>query len=259
VRFRRKGVTVAAAPGDRLSVGSAVVGVSGLSADPIPMPPPLLEPLGDRAFLAHFFTEAAAGAWAAAVRDLHWPGVTDVVLAYQTVAVFADPERVDLTDLESRLLLVIPSNEPRRAGQTLVIPVLYDGADLLDVATRLSLSPADVIALHCQIEYDVFAIGFLPGFPYAGYLAPALAGLARRDSPRVRVPAGSVAIAGRQTGIYPVDSPGGWHLLGTTPLCIADLESGYFPIRAGDRIRFEPISPAEFEGRRHQRLDAVSG
>ena len=118
------------------------------------------------------------------------------------------------------------------------------------MAARLALSPAEVIELHCQVEYDVFAIGFLPGFPYAGYLPPALAGLARRDSPRLRVPAGSVAIAGRQTAIYPIESPGGWHLLGTTPLCIADPESGYFPIRAGDRIRFEPISASEFEGRR---------
>ena len=77
--------------------------------------------------------------------------------------------------------------------------MLYDGVDLDDVAARLALSPAEVIELHCQVEYDVFAIGFLPGFPYAGYLPPALAGLARRDSPRLRVPAGSVAIVGRQT------------------------------------------------------------
>ncbi len=125
---------------------------------------------------------------------------------------------------------------------------------MLDVAAELSMSAVDVIALHCQVEYHVFAIGFLPGFPYAGYLPPALAGLARRDSPRLRVPAGSVAIAGRQTAIYPVESPGGWHLLGTTPLCIADLESGYFPIRAGDRIRFHAITPSEFAGRRHERI-----
>jgi KipI family sensor histidine kinase inhibitor len=230
-----------------------------LSGEPVSRPPALLKPLGDRAFLAHFTTEAAAVAWAAAVRDRHWPGVIDVVLAYQTAAVFADPEQIDLVDLESRLRIVTPSGQTRGAGKTLVIPVLYDGADLLDVAARLALSADDVIALHCQVEYDVFAIGFLPGFPYAGYLPPALAGLARRDSPRLRVPAGSVAIAGRQTAIYPVDSPGGWQLLGTTPLCIADLESGYFPIRAGDRIRFEPISPSEFEGRRSERLAAVSG
>ncbi len=214
----------------------------------------LLEPLGDRAFLAHFSSEPAAGAWAATVRDRHWPGVTDVVLAYRAVGVFADPEKAELVDLETRLRQIAPTEDTRPHGKRVVIPVLYDGVDLEDVAAKLALHPAEVIELHSQVEYDVFAIGFLPGFPYAGYLPPALAGLARRDSPRVRVPAGSVAIVGRQTAVYPVESPGGWHLLGTTPLCIADLESGYFPIRAGDRIRFEPITASDFEGRRHDRL-----
>jgi KipI family sensor histidine kinase inhibitor len=218
----------------------------------------LLEPLGDRAFLAHFSSERMAGDWAAAIREQHWPGVTDVVLAYRTVAVFADPERVDLVALESRLRVIASSDGSRRHGRQLVIPVLYDGADLLDVAARLTLSPAEMIALHCKVDYDVFAIGFLPGFPYAGYLPPELSGLARRDSPRLRVPAGSVAIAGRQTGIYPHESPGGWHLLGTTPLKIADADAGYFPIRAGDRIRFQPISAFDFEGLRHERLENSS-
>jgi len=219
------------------------------------MSPGLLEPLGDRAFLAHFSSEPAAGGWAAAVRDRQWPGVTDVVLAYRTVAVFADPEKVDLVELEARLRKIAATEDTRRHGKRLVIPVLYDGPDLLDVATRLALKPADVIELHCQVEYHVFAIGFLPGFPYAGYLPRPLAGLARRDSPRLRVPAGSVAIAGRQTAIYPSESPGGWHILGTTPIRIVDLAAGYFPIRAGDQIRFEPIPVSEFEARRHERLD----
>ena len=139
------------------------------------------------------------------------------------------------------------------AGKRLVIPVLYDGADLETVAARLKLSPAEVIERHGGVDYDVFAIGFQPGFPYAGYLPDALAGLPRRDAPRLRVPAGSVAIAGRQTGIYPAESPGGWHLLGRTPLCIVDLDEGSFPIRAGDRIRFRPIAAEEFEARRHER------
>ena len=116
------------------------------------------------------------------------------------------------------------------------------------MAARLKLTSAEVIAIHSSVDYDVFAVGFLPGFPYAGYLPPALAGLPRRDSPRLQVPAGSVAIAGRQTAIYPRQSPGGWHLLGTTPLCIADVEAGYFPIQAGDRIRFQPISAARIRG-----------
>jgi KipI family sensor histidine kinase inhibitor len=222
------------------------------------MQPIALEPLGDRAYLARFDAGRTAAGWAAAVRGRHWPGVTDVVLAYRTVAVFADPDRIDLPVLESRLraLAIDPavSSGSSGAGRLLVIPVLYDGADLEDVAARLQLSRAEVIERHSAVGYDVYAIGFQPGFPYAGDLPAALAGLPRRDAPRLRVPAGSVAIAGRQTGIYPVESPGGWHLLGRTPLCIADRDEGYFPIRAGDRIQFRPIEAGEYEARRHERL-----
>jgi len=213
-----------------------------------------IEPLGDRAFLARFGAEAAAGAWAAAVRDRCWPGVIDVVLSYQSVAVFADPDQVDLVDLETRLRALVADGELRDHGRRVAIPVRYDGADLQVVADRLGLSTDEVIRLHSGVEYNVFAIGFLPGFPYAGYLPPALSGLPRRDAPRLRVPAGSVAIAGRQTAVYPGESPGGWHLLGITPLRICVPEDGYFPIRAGDRIQFEPISVDEFKARRDELL-----
>ncbi len=224
------------------------------------MDPIAIEPLGDRAFLARFDAEPSAAGWAAAVRGRHWPGVTDVVLAYRTVAVFADPDRLDPAELESRLYaLAIDARAPADSatagvGKTHMIPVLYDGADLDLVASQRGLDVEAVIALHAGVVYDVRAIGFLPGFPYAGDLPPALAGLPRRDSPRPRVPAGSVAIAGRQTAIYPVESPGGWHLLGRTPLCIADPADGYFPIRAGDRIRFRPIAAEEYEARLDERL-----
>jgi KipI family sensor histidine kinase inhibitor len=218
------------------------------------MEPVVIGPLGDRAFLAHFASERAAAGWAAAVRGQQWPGMTDVVLAYRAVAVFADPETLEPADLESRLAGIAAAGDSRGPGKRLVIPVFYDGGDLEDVAARLSLTRDDVIQAHCSVEYDVFAIGFLPGFPYAGYLPPVLTGLPRRDVPRLRVPAGSVAIAGRQTGVYPRESPAGWHVLGTTPLCIADIETSYFPIAAGDRIRFEPISAAEFAVRNHERF-----
>jgi KipI family sensor histidine kinase inhibitor len=218
------------------------------------MIPTAIEPLGDRAFLARFDDDAVASGWAVAVRDCRWPGVTDVVLAYHTVAVFADPDKVDMLDLECRLRAATAGFTPRRTGARIVVPVLYDGADLHAVAARFNLSPLELATLHSSVEYQVFAIGFQPGFPYAGYLPAAISGLPRHDTPRTRVPAGSVAIAGRQTGIYPRESPGGWHLLGTTPLCIADPETGHFPIRAGDRLAFQPISSDEFQARRDERL-----
>ena len=127
--------------------------------------------------------------------------MTDVVLAYQTAAVFADPDRVDFTDLESRLRGMTPGRgtSPNRQDAGDSRPLRRSGLARRGRQAVLERRTS-VIALHCQVDYHVFAIGFLPGFPYAGYLPPALAGLARRDSPRLRVPAGSVAIAGRQTG-----------------------------------------------------------
>jgi KipI family sensor histidine kinase inhibitor len=203
-----------------------------------------LEPLGDRAWLARFGSEQEAAAWAAAVRNSAWPGVLDVVLAYQTAAVFADPETLDLDELRSKLSALQPAQAERSTGKLVELPVLYDGPDLSEVAERLGLAPAEVIELHSETTYHVFAIGFRPG-----YLPPELSGLPRRDSPRTRVPAGSVAIVGRQAGVYPEVSPGGWHLLGRTPLAIVNLERGHFPIRAGDRLRFVSISPEEFSAR----------
>jgi KipI family sensor histidine kinase inhibitor len=206
-----------------------------------------IEPLGDRAFLARFDSERHAADWAFAIRALACPGVDDVVLAYDTAAVFADPDRVDLGELEATLRAVAPAERAQASGRLIEIPVLYDGEDLPEVAERLKLAVAELVRLHAATEYQVFAIGFQPGFPYAGYLPEALSGLARREPPRVRVPAGSVAIAGRQTGIYPNPSPGGWHLLGRTPLRIVDAAAGHFPIRAGDRIRFVPVDDRHFD------------
>ena len=208
-----------------------------------------LVPLGDRAYLARFPTEAAARAWSSAARAAAIGGVVDVVLAYRSVAVFADPERVDVAELADRLKALSPSEDVIEPGALVRLPVLYDGEDLPDVARRLGLTIEQVVAEHSAQIYDVFAIGFLPGFPYAGYLPDSLSGLARRDVPRTRVPAGSVAIVGRQTGVYPGESPGGWHLIGRTVLPIVDVANRYFPIHAGDRLRFEPVDAEEFAAR----------
>lgn len=208
-----------------------------------------LLPLGDRAFLARFPDESSALAWSQSARTAlaGEPGVLDVVLAYTTAAVFADPDLVDFDALEARLRALAPDPAPGSGGVLITLPVLYDGDDLPDVARLLGLPESEVIVLHASTAYRVFAVGFLPGFPYAGYLPTPLGGLRRRPDPRPRVPAGSVAIAGRQTGVYPRESPGGWHLLGRTPLVIADPARDHFPIRAGDRLRFRPIDASDFD------------
>lgn len=214
-----------------------------------------LLPLGDRAFLARFGSEREAQGWAGAVQARSLPGVVDVAVAYATAAIFLDPDRADPDEVEAVLREVRPLPPGEDRSRLIRLPVLYDGEDLTEVAATVGLTEAEVAQRHSSVDYAVFALGFLPGFPYSGYLPEPLAGLARRAVPRARVPAGSVAIAGRQTGVYPGESPGGWHLLGRCPLRIVDLASGFLPIRAGDRLRFVAIGEAEYLDRLGDRVD----
>ena len=124
------------------------------------------------------------------------------------------------------------------------IPVRYggaDGPDLLEVAERVGLASERVAELHASVVYRVAILGFMPGFAYLGELPQALR-LPRRDTPRTRVPAGSVAIAGLQTAVYPAATPGGWHLLGRTDVRLWDIDRDPpAMLRPGDQVRFEPI------------------
>jgi KipI family sensor histidine kinase inhibitor len=150
--------------------------------------------------------------------------------------------------VEEALEAPIPSAEDR---ETVEVPVCYGreyGPDLEEVAALHSLSSQEAIALHSASFYHVYMIGFTPGFPYLGGLDPRLA-TPRRKTPRDRIPAGSVGIADRQSGIYPIESPGGWQIIGRTPLRLFDLNrSPVFLIRAGQTLRFRPITRDEFEG-----------
>jgi inhibitor of KinA len=128
------------------------------------------------------------------------------------------------------------------------------GPDLERVAELTKLTTQRVIELHLSVEYTVYAIGFVPGFPYLGYLPEAISGLPRLASPRLRVEPGSVGLAGRQTGLYPLARPGGWNLIGRTPLVVVDVADGFFPIAVGDRVRFERIGETEYAKLENQRL-----
>lgn len=126
-------------------------------------------------------------------------------------------------------------------GRLVEIPVVYDGEDLPEVARRTGLAADDVIARHSGRDYRVWLLGFAPGFPYLGVLDEALH-LPRRDTPRPRIAAGSVAIAGAQTGIYPSESAGGWHIIGRTPATLFDPEAADpFLLRPGDTVRFVAV------------------
>ena len=109
-----------------------------------------------------------------------------------------------------------------------------------------TLSIEKIIALHTSVTYTIHAIGFVPGFPYLGYLPEPLQGVPRLPSPRVRVDAGSVGLTGKQTGVYPLERPGGWNIIGKTPLTIVDVEAEFFPLKVGHTINFQRIDEREY-------------
>ena len=178
--------------------------------------------------------------------------VRDAVVGYCTLTVYFDPIRVDSVWLEGEIRAIAEQAEaaPDTVGARLTVPVCYGsdlGPDLEDVAVRIGCTVEEVITLHTSREYRVYVVGFVPGFAYMGTVDERLA-LPRRSTPRTKVPAGSVAIAAGQTGIYPMETPGGWHILGRTPV------RPYDPRRAdpvlfhpGDRVRFVPITRDEFD------------
>jgi len=191
---------------------------------------------------------AQAHAIATIVREEAAAGWGNPIAAYDSVLVPFDPERIDAAAAERRLLRLAASitamRLPLESGRTHRVPVRYggpDGPDLETVAERLGCSPARVVELHASSAYRVFMLGFAPGFAYLGPLVEALR-LPRRDQPRPRVPPGSVAIAGRQTAVYPHGTPGGWHLIGRTEVAVWDARRAEPAMFApGDTVRFEPV------------------
>ncbi|MDQ2809633.1 MAG: 5-oxoprolinase subunit PxpB [Chloroflexota bacterium] len=229
--------------------------------------PPQLEPFGDSALLVTFGTTMDVGlnarvhALAAALRE-QWaqePGWGVPVPGYSSLLVPYDPEQLTypqvLSIVETTVVDVLAAGDGSVAGEAdprnvqrervmIDVPVRYGGEggpDLADVAARAGLTEAAVVALHSGTLYRVFMLGFAPGFAYLGPL-PAPLVLPRRATPRPRVPAGSVAIAGGQTGIYPLATPGGWHLIGHTaaPLWDAARDPPAL-LRPGAWVRFVPV------------------
>ena len=205
-----------------------------------------ISPLGDSAATITFGDEITEElndrvvAEALRISSARLAGVYDVVPAYASLTVHYDPCRILYTDLVSRLsaLDTLTVEMPARPAAHHEIPVRYDGEDLDEVAARCNLTTSEVIAIHAGRDYRVFVIGFVPGFAYLGPLDSRLV-LPRRDAPRKRVPAGSVAIAEAQTGVYPSETPGGWHLIGTTDVKMFDPRAKRPSILSvGDRVRF---------------------
>lgn len=224
-------------------------------------------PLGDCALRVELgeemdeATHARVAAAAAAIEAAALPGVSELVPAYTTVTVHYNPAAVfsagapaaDLAGwLGARIgqaVAAAATAKPAR-GRSVVIPVCYDpefAPDLARVAAQAQLSPEEVVRRHGRAAYWVALVGFAPGFPYLAGL-PAELATPRHARPRTSVPAGSVGIAGAQTGIYPLATPGGWNLIGRTPVRLFDPQQDPPALlRAGDRVQFRAIKRAEFD------------
>jgi inhibitor of KinA len=212
-------------------------------------------PLGDAAVTVEFGREitpdlnARALAFAQAVRVQGWEGVQDIVPAYASVSIHVDPLQLPVTTLWARLENFPYDVAALPVGRQHRIPVLYGGEwgpDLPDVAGFARRSVADTIRLHHATPYRVYMLGFSPGFPYMG-LVPASIAMPRLATPRTVVPAGSVGIAESQTGIYPTATPGGWRIIGRTPVGLYRPQSSQpFLFSPGDSVQFYPINPDEF-------------
>ncbi|MDP9524994.1 5-oxoprolinase subunit PxpB [Pseudomonas protegens] len=185
------------------------------------------------------------------LRQAFGESLVDLVPSYTTLMVHYDLLALSPSEARQRVEIALADLAPSttQAGREHVLPVWYDlsvGPELALLSRRSGLSVAEVIERHSQREYQVFALGFAPGFAFMGLVQEALAA-PRLNTPRKRVAAGSVGIAERQTAAYPVVSPGGWNLIGRTPSRLFDRErDGYSLMQPGDRVRFAPVERAEF-------------
>ena len=219
-------------------------------------PLPRFRPMGDRSILVELGDTISPDVnrrvqqLMLQLRQAPLPGVREIAPGYRSLLVVYDPLTIAPAELKERIATA--AAQPGIAGlpqaKRLTVPVFYGGdygPDLEAVAGHLGISTDEVIRLHTETSYRVYMIGFTPGYPYMGELPAALA-VPRRSTPRTRVPKGSVGIAQRQTGIYPVESPGGWQIIGWTPIELFD-PSRQLPslLEMGDRVKFEAVQQVE--------------
>lgn len=221
---------------------------------------PLFLPAGDTALIVEFGREvdrqasALVLALAARIAAAHVAGIVETVPTFRSLMVHYDPLRLSAGALQARiepLLEGLVASE--QAGRHWLLPACYHPSlalDLAEVSERTRLGMEAAVRLHSATTYHIYMLGFLPGFPYMGDLPPELA-LPRRENPRVHVPGGSIAIAMRMSAIYPLVSPGGWHIVARTPAPLWDQRrQNAVLLAAGDKVRFEPVSLADYESLR---------
>ena len=215
-------------------------------------------PAGDSAVVVQFGSEIAESVnrriarFTGNVENARIKGVRELIPTFCTVSVLYDPCIIGYEKLVRTLRTLLPGDEAASGGQRTVhvVPVCYGGAmgeDLPFVASHAGLSEEEVISIHSGRDYLIYMLGFTPGFTYLGGLNEKIH-TPRLTQPRVKIPGGSVGIAGSQTGVYPIDSPGGWQLIGRTPVKLYDPNRAE-PIlpRAGQYIKFRAVDQAEFD------------
>lgn len=212
---------------------------------------------GDSALLIEFEQKIAPEinaqitAFVHLLKEQHIEGVTDLIPAFASLLINYDPRVIGYKDLKARIeeLLKIEVSEEASEARVFEIPVCYGGEygpDIANIAENAGLAEQEVIDIHCSKDYLIYMLGFLPGFVYLGGLDERIH-TPRLANPRISIPAGSVGIAASQTGIYPLNSPGGWQLLGMTPVKTYDPERETpILVEAGDYIRFVPVTEEEF-------------
>lgn len=185
-----------------------------------------------------------------AIQGSDTPGILALVPSYRSLLIDYDIRKISGKALTEKIKCLIGQVETRKCSRaTWSIPSCYDetlGLDIAEIAKKLDATTDDVAGLHQAQAYDIYMIGFLPGFPYAGDLPQQLQ-FPRKTTPRLKIPAGSVAIATNQTAIYPIESPGGWHILGRTPIKLFNPQDDPpVPFAPGDRLHFESVSLTEY-------------
>lgn len=213
---------------------------------------PVFRPMGDRSLLVEIGEKISADdnrrvqELMLRLQQANLPGVRELAPSYRSLLVVFDPLTIAPEKLKAAITDVAarPGGSELPQAKLITVPVFYGGdygPDLEWVAGHLGISTEEVIRLHTETVYRVYMIGFTPGYPYMGELPAALA-VPRRSTPRTRVPKGSVGMAQRQTGIYPVESPGGWQIIGWTPIELFDPKR-QIPslLEMGDRVKFESV------------------
>ena len=186
------------------------------------------------------------------MKEQHIEGVVDIIPAFCSLLINYDPRVISYEEMRTRMekILSVEIAAGARKKKVFEIPVCYGGEfgpDLATIAEHAGLSEQEVIDIHTSTDYLIYMLGFLPGFTYLGGLDERIH-TPRLANPRIRIPAGSVGIGGSQTGIYPMDSPGGWQLMGLTPVKTYDPDREVpILVEAGDYIRFVPVDRAEYE------------